>query len=371
MARSGSFPLSLALQLLSRHCPPGAVVLDPFCGKGTTLFAARILGLSAYGLDIAPEAVLCSRAKLANVQRGEIIDYINGLPLRGNRKVKIPRRVKAFFHRDTLEEIIQVRDALSLDLGGRNHHNAQFCLAALLGILHGHASYSLSISSAHAFAMSPTYVRSYAARHNLTKPKRNVKDCLIQKISRCLTSELPPPVPGQVAAGSALNSAQIFQTLCGGVDVILTSPPYLHAQTYLKDNWLRHWLLNIDSLELKGNYIQTSSCKRYQHKMFQVFDNLAKLLRPGGLIICVAGDVRIRCRGPQGTKRMIISTARLLMDVCKLPMLDLTLEESGTQGCVTTGRYLHALVHSNGHSKRGLPERYFVARKRTSLKNAH
>src|SRR5262249_48113475 len=45
--------------------PPGARVLDPFCGSGTVLVEAVRAGLAASGLDASPLAVLVARAKTA------------------------------------------------------------------------------------------------------------------------------------------------------------------------------------------------------------------------------------------------------------------------------------------------------------------
>ena len=47
------YPLDLCRRPLLATCPPGGVVLDPFCGTGTTLLAARNLGLKSVGIDIS------------------------------------------------------------------------------------------------------------------------------------------------------------------------------------------------------------------------------------------------------------------------------------------------------------------------------
>jgi site-specific DNA-methyltransferase (adenine-specific) len=47
------YPLDLCRIPLLATCPPGGMVLDPFCGTGTTLLAARNLGLKSVGIDIS------------------------------------------------------------------------------------------------------------------------------------------------------------------------------------------------------------------------------------------------------------------------------------------------------------------------------
>ena len=58
-------PLALLELLVEACCPPKGIVLDPFCGSGTTLIAAQRLGRSAIGFDIAPEAVALTKQRLA------------------------------------------------------------------------------------------------------------------------------------------------------------------------------------------------------------------------------------------------------------------------------------------------------------------
>jgi len=61
------FPLEYPLRVLRAHRRGQPIVMDPFCGRGTTLFAARQLGLGARGIDSSPVAVAIARAKLCRV----------------------------------------------------------------------------------------------------------------------------------------------------------------------------------------------------------------------------------------------------------------------------------------------------------------
>ena len=65
-AYKGKFYPQLCKALLNLgHLAPGARVLDPFCGSGTVLLEAQLNGLRATGCDMNPLAVLISRAKTA------------------------------------------------------------------------------------------------------------------------------------------------------------------------------------------------------------------------------------------------------------------------------------------------------------------
>jgi DNA modification methylase len=50
---------------------PGDLVLDPFCGTGATLLAARQLGLDAIGIDINPKFCAIAERRLAEAREYE------------------------------------------------------------------------------------------------------------------------------------------------------------------------------------------------------------------------------------------------------------------------------------------------------------
>lgn len=48
-------PVKLLMDILLDFAKPGMVIADPFCGAGTTLVAAKNLGISAFGSDLDPK----------------------------------------------------------------------------------------------------------------------------------------------------------------------------------------------------------------------------------------------------------------------------------------------------------------------------
>ncbi|TVR04358.1 MAG: site-specific DNA-methyltransferase [Deltaproteobacteria bacterium] len=63
-------PLALLRLLVRAHAPQGGLVVDPCCGSGTSLVAARETGRVALGGDLSPEAVTIAGRRLAELLAG-------------------------------------------------------------------------------------------------------------------------------------------------------------------------------------------------------------------------------------------------------------------------------------------------------------
>lgn len=61
-------PEGLMRALVADFTQPGDLILDPFCGSGTTLTAAERLGRRWVGIDISPE--YCEIARKRTAQKG-------------------------------------------------------------------------------------------------------------------------------------------------------------------------------------------------------------------------------------------------------------------------------------------------------------
>jgi DNA modification methylase len=65
-----TFPIALARRLIDLFTHEGELVMDPFCGSGTTLLAAQDAGRNALGFDINERYVELSKGRLGPARRG-------------------------------------------------------------------------------------------------------------------------------------------------------------------------------------------------------------------------------------------------------------------------------------------------------------
>jgi site-specific DNA-methyltransferase (cytosine-N4-specific) len=72
---SGKFVPPIARCAIELLTVPGALVVDPYVGSGTTLLEAALTGRRAVGIDLSPLAVLISRVKTSAISPVRLADF--------------------------------------------------------------------------------------------------------------------------------------------------------------------------------------------------------------------------------------------------------------------------------------------------------
>src|SRR5690606_1420316 len=138
------FPLEYPLRIVNKHKSDSPVVIDPFCGRGTTIYAARKVALPSYGFDVSPIAVAIAKAKLATASADSIIKLAQEFLDTDPKAVPDQPFFRDAYSRSTLKELCSIREGL-LRIRKETDQSA-LLRAASLGCLHGPRAKSLSHS---------------------------------------------------------------------------------------------------------------------------------------------------------------------------------------------------------------------------------
>ncbi len=135
----GSFPAPLARSFISMLSEEGDLVLDPFCGRGTTLLEARILGRTPLASDSNPIAVALARAKNATPSLDRVLERIDGLERRFDPSLYLPEArvqpddIGLIYHPRTLAKLCYLRRRLM----PASSPEDEFLAGVTLGVMHG------------------------------------------------------------------------------------------------------------------------------------------------------------------------------------------------------------------------------------------
>ncbi len=267
----------------------GDLVVDPFCGGGTTGVEAARAGRRFYGIDANPFAVLLAHVKLGSLTPDdgtaltEHIENLNrGLTPRPNAWGPDIPNVEKWYDAQVYEDLKAIRfEAASLP--GTSSRVAMLALSATA------AKLSFQESETRYFSKPCQVPVGTALAHYVRE---------LQRMLALLLLDAPLAMDAQAVVGDARAEESFAELQAGSVAAVITSPPYPNAYDYhlyhrFRLFWLGDGPSGLRRVEI-GSHLTNQTKKDpvsgYIEDMKRVVKNAHRVLRPGGSLALVVGD---------------------------------------------------------------------------------
>lgn len=297
------FPLDFPRRILERYARRGHRVLDPFCGRGTTNFAARLVGLDSLGIDSNPVAAAVTQAKLVTTTPAAVMRAAERI-LDDVDKADVPRGEfwRLAYDRAVLQTLCRLREGLRRDCSS----NARKVLRAIvLGALHGPLQKTVqsyfSNQCTRTYAPKPGYAVRFWRANGLQPPSVDV----LALIRRRATHLLSEPI-GKCAGKAVLGDSRVPDVLLRAAqeefDWVITSPPYYGMRTYMQDQWLRNWFIGgPDRVDYRHiNQLEHTSPSVFSDELRKVWTSVSKVCGNEAKLVVRFGGIADRKANPLG-----------------------------------------------------------------------
>lgn len=229
------------------------MILDPFCGSGTILLEAKLLGRNTLGIDINPLATLISEVKCTPLNLDELkfaVSLAKEEIKNGNGKVLVNcPNIDYWFCKKAQNELSKIRYSIENIKRRFNDSIYKFLLVCFSSVIRK-SSYA-----------DPRIAKTYKSKRIIQKIKNGWVPTPIQYFEDALDKNfekiksLSEHVDGcdnyvKVFQGDAKEtSTTLKQNGIKKVDFIITSPPYINAQDYFRSYKLELWWLSLATPE--------------------------------------------------------------------------------------------------------------------------
>lgn len=268
-------------------CPKDSVILDPFCGSGTTLIEAQRHGFESVGIDLNPIACLISKVKTTPLPDSfpNIVENIAQKAEEAwTKEIPIPSipNLDHWFDKD-------IQKAISSILSVIEHQQGETIKNAL----------KLALSSIIVRVSRQESDTRYAAVEKNNQPSDVFKSFSLAARKIYQANALNTDIYSNNARVLfqdvlTVNTSQIGNN----IGLVITSPPYPNAYEYWLYHKYRMWWLGFNPVEVRTYEIgarphyqkkngQTE--KDFYRQMDQVFNLLVECLRKNGHICFVVG----------------------------------------------------------------------------------
>ncbi|MDD5198718.1 MAG: DNA methyltransferase [Terrimicrobiaceae bacterium] len=276
------FPAAFADCVVKRYSDPGDTVLDPFAGRGTSLFSAAVQKRFGVGVEVNPVGWVYAQAKLHAAAQDDVQERLKAISRSAWRFRAETERLPAFYSHCFSGPVLAFLLAARAMLNWRRSKVDWTTAALLLVNLHGKRDASLSNQMRQTKSMSPQYAIEWWHARKLRPPKVDPLEFMERRLAWRYAHGRPTLCGSRVFLGDSVRRLPALAEQ-GEIEarLLFTSPPYCAVTNYHYDQWLRLWMLGGSpeprtvSGSSRGRFWNSGA---YEHLLRDVFAKTNELL---------------------------------------------------------------------------------------------
>jgi DNA modification methylase len=243
------FPVEFAFDVVRNYSNEGDYILDPFAGRGSSVYAGGVLGRHSLGIEINPVGWLYGKVKLHPAPKEDVILRLSGIYSKRNLYSRRIEKMSLFYRMCFCDEVLKFLWAVRTFLNWKTNSTDATLMAIILSSLQGKIGEGLSNQMKMTKSMGVSYSINWWKNKGLEiPPSLNPYDFLLKKIEWRYAKGIPIIAPeSKIIYG---DSTEVLRTLSESsqsmnvqYSLLFTSPPYCAITDYHADQWLRLWLL--------------------------------------------------------------------------------------------------------------------------------
>jgi DNA modification methylase len=283
-------PPELFSYFISKYSEPGNVVLDPFCGVGTGLLEACLLGRIGVGSDINPLSVRIAAGKLFPADLTEVMLALQVLNLmRPINSDAYNNFFAPFYDINTFRELVNLRRFCLK----RSDRVSRFIELVALGLLHGHSAGYFSVYTYPQAALTPENQSRLNSSRRQVPDYRSVVPRILKKTASIMRDGFPSVLRRMTQKSRiVLSDARNLSYLnTGCVDLVVTVPPLPHSKEFSSDLWLKLWFTGISAKTFVSDVFHNDSKQSWLGFMNEALLEMGRVVRPKGrAVIALSGS---------------------------------------------------------------------------------
>lgn len=283
------FPIDFAFNIVNKYSKPGDKILDPFSGRGSSIYAGSILGRKSTGIEISPLGWLYSEVKLHPAQKTRVLKRLKEIyDYRINYKHEI-LNYNEFFRMCYCDEVLMFLLSARDNLNWKKSNVDKTLMSFIAVYLHASIGEGLSNQMKLTKSLGMQYSIDWWKRNNLTIPPNiNPYDLVKEKIEWRYKYGIPELCNSSVKLGdSCIVTKELAYKENSQYSLLFTSPPYCGVTDYFMDQWLRLWLLGGSpepELKKEEHKSRFNNKDEYKNLLSTVFGNCKNLMRSDATI---------------------------------------------------------------------------------------